>query len=258
MYSVTLPLAPSDETGFRLYHQYRGSTRNVDSFSCHISALAQGHCPHPPHIHPEEEILIMLQGEADIVLPSCPAEERRLRAGQFVYYPARFPHTLRAVSEHPANYLMFKWRASYRGGAARLAFQHVDLDAVHATGTGPGGFESRLLFEGPTGCVGKLHAHLSFLAPGAGYDPHVDAHDGVVVLFAGNIESLGHRIRPHGILHFAAGEPHGIRNPGSHPARYLVFEFHGRTPLLRKLGDPARWKRKLLSLWAAARTGPQR
>jgi mannose-6-phosphate isomerase-like protein (cupin superfamily) len=249
IYPVTLPLHPEDDTGFRLYHRYRGSTGNVDSLSCHVSALAQGQCPHPPHAHPEEEILIMLGGEADVVLPSCLAGQRRLTAGQFVYYPAHFPHTLKAVSAQPANYLMFKWRAAHRDGPARLGFQHVDLADVHPAGARSSGFESRLLFEGPTGCLGKLHAHLSFLAPGAGYEPHVDEHDGAIVLLAGEIETLGHRVRPHGIVHFARGEPHGVRNHGPHPARYLVFEFHGRVPLLRKLVDAKRWKRKLYSVW---------
>ena len=251
IHPVTLPLDPSLDTGFRLYHQYRGSTGTVSSFSCHVSALAQGQCPHPPHTHAEEEILIMLQGEADLVLPSGPAgqRERRLTAGQFVYYPAHFPHTLRAVSPQPANYLMFKWRAGHRAGAARLGLQCIDLAAVHLTG-GRDGFVSRLLFEGRTAYLGKLHAHFSCLAPGAGYAPHVDAHDVAIVVLEGEVETLERRVRPHGIIHFASGESHGMRNPSSHPARYLVFEFHSRVPLLRKLADAKRWKRRLHAVWA--------
>src|SRR5512146_2944238 len=80
IHPVALPLDPDPRTGFKLHHQYRGSTGNVDSFSCHVSTLAQGHCPHPPHTHPEEEILIVLQGEAEVALPSRRAgqQERRL------------------------------------------------------------------------------------------------------------------------------------------------------------------------------------
>jgi uncharacterized cupin superfamily protein len=253
IYPVTLPLDADRDGGFRLYHQYLGSAGNADSFSCHVSALAQGRSPHPPHAHPEEEILIVLRGEVDVALPSRPAPQRELRltAGQFVYYPAHFPHTLRAVSPQPANYLMFKWRGAQRGGAARLGFQHVDLTDLQPTGAHSGGFESRLIFEGPTGCLGKLHAHVSFLAAGGGYEPHVDEHDGAIILLAGEVETLGHRVRPHGIIHFAAGESHGMRNPGRHPARYLVLEFHGHVPLLRKLVDAERWKRKLRSIWRA-------
>jgi quercetin dioxygenase-like cupin family protein len=252
IHPVTLPLDPGLDTGFRLYHQYRGATGSVFSFSCHVSSLAQGRCPHPPHRHSEEEILVMLQGEADLVLPTCPGgrRERRLTAGQFVYYPAHFPHTLRAISPQPANYLMFKWRARRRAGAAPLGFQCIDLAAVHLTG-GRDGFVSRVLFQGRTAYLGKLHAHFSCLAPGAGYASHVDTHDGAIVVLEGEVETLEQRVRPHGIIHYASGEPHGMQNPSAHPARYLVFEFHRRLPLLRKLADAQRWKRRLHSVWAS-------
>jgi hypothetical protein len=35
----------------------------------HVSSLAHGKMPHPPHTHREEEILIMLSGAADLILP---------------------------------------------------------------------------------------------------------------------------------------------------------------------------------------------
>jgi quercetin dioxygenase-like cupin family protein len=251
IHPVTLPLDPGGDTGFQLYHQYRGSIGRAFPFSCHVSSLAQGQCPHPPHRHSEEEILIMLQGEADLVLPTCPGglRERRLTEGQLVYYPAQFPHTLRAVSLHPANYLMFKWRARHRARAAGLGFQCIDLAAVHLTG-GHGGFVARVLFEGRTVHLEKLHAHFSCLAPGAGNAPHVDAYDVAIVVLDGEVETLGQRVRPHGIIHFASGEPHGMQNPSARPARYLVFEFHRRVPLLRKLADAERWRRRLNSVWA--------
>jgi redox-sensitive bicupin YhaK (pirin superfamily) len=148
---------------------------------------------------------------------------------------------------------MFKWRDRHRAGAAPLGFQHVDLAATHLSGE-RGGFVARMLFEGRTAYLGKLHAHFSYLAPGAGYAPHVDEHDGAIVVLAGEVETLGHRVRPHGIIHYAPGEPHGMRNPASHPARYLVLEFHPRIPLLRKLMDIRRWKRKLRSVWPGRRT----
>jgi quercetin dioxygenase-like cupin family protein len=250
IHRVQLPLAANADTGFSYYPQYRGSMRTVASLSCHVSSLAQGCSPHPPHTHAEEEILIMLQGEADIVLPAQPAgqRERKLRAGEFVYYPADFPHTLRAVSAEPANYLMFKWRGARRALRDRLGFQHIDLKTVEP-GRGRQGLDARVLFEGATGYLGTLHAHLSFLAPGAGYAPHIDAHDGAIVLLQGEVETLDQRVRSHGIIHFASGQPHGMRNPGAGPASYLVFEFHAREPLWRKLVDAERWRRKLRAAW---------
>ena len=250
LHPLTLPLAAYEKTGFTMYHQYRGSTPNLPWLSCHASALAPGPSPHPPHTHLDEELLIILAGEVDLVLPSCPGgrRERRLTANQFVYYPANFPHTLRAVGPQPANYLMFKWRGASRGRVDKLGFQHVDLAAVQPAGA-RGGFEARVLFERPTACLGALHARLGFLAAGAGYPPHIDDHDGVIVLLGGELETLGERARPHAVVHFAAGEPHGLRNPGPHSARYIVFEFHGRVPLRRTLRNIDGWKRRLRLLW---------
>jgi len=249
---LMLPLDPDEQVGFKLYHQFQGCTDNAKFLSCHVSVLVHGHCPHPPHTHSEEEILLLLAGEADLILPRMASsegkQEFRLTPGQFVYYPAYFPHTLRTVSAHPANYLMFKWRAPCRN-RAQLDFGRFDIAKFYFTDENSTGFKSRLLFEGPTGCLGKLHAHATTLAPGAGYKPHVDRHDGAIVILQGEVETLGQRVRPHGIIYFAAGEPHGMHNPGAQPARYVVFEFHRRVPLLRKITDPQRWKGKLKAAW---------
>jgi hypothetical protein len=56
---------------------------------------------------------------------------------------------------------------------------------------------------------------------------------------------------------YAAGEPHGMRNPIDVIAKYAVFEFHRSQkmledalpsppiPVFAQLTDPVRWKRKL-------------
>lgn len=251
---LTVPLDPDEQAGWKPYYQYRGATKNADRFSCHVSVLVQGHCPHPPHTHPEEEILMMLAGEADLILPQmAPAtglQELRLRPGQFVYYPSHFPHSLRGASAQPANYLMFKWLGASGRRDAQLPFAHFDVRHFYSSGENSPDFCYRKLFDGPTACLARLNAHVTTLAPGAGYEPHVDLYDAAVVVLEGEVEALGRlgrRVQPHGLILFAAGEPHGMRNPGAQHARYVVFEFDsGREPpLFRRVTDPERWKRKL-------------
>jgi hypothetical protein len=48
-----------------------------------------------------------------------------------------------------------------------------------------------------------------------------------IIVLEGEVESLGKRVRPHSVIFYGAGEPHGMRNPGGSIARYAVFEFHG-------------------------------
>jgi quercetin dioxygenase-like cupin family protein len=256
-----IPLAPDEENGWKPYNIFSGSTTNLQSLTCHVSVLVKGHCPHPPHTHREEEILLLLTGEVDLIIAqervSKDGRGKRLKPGQFVYYPAQFAHTLRTVSKEPANYLMLKWRGAPRKHNSTLAFGHFDtFDAQEGTDV-KDGFCPQRIFQGPTDYLKRLHCHTSTLAPGAGYDPHIDSHDVVIIVLEGEVETLGERMKPHSVIFYAAGEPHGMFNPDQATAKYLVFEFHGtKKPIslkfpdavrsvLAELADAKLWKRKM-------------
>ena len=68
--------------------------------------------------------------------------------------------------------------------------------------------------------------HLTTLQPGAGYEAHADPYDVAIILFSGEVETVGERVKPLGVIYYSAGELHGMRNVGTVPATYLVFEFH--------------------------------
>ena len=248
IHPLRLPLEPDEQSGWKPYPAFSGSTANVSSLSCHASVLLQGHSPHPPHTHAEEEVLLVLGGEVELVFSET--ERNHLRAGELVYYPVDFAHTLQTVSAEPATYVMFKWSGERAGSDSSLPF------GCFETVTGSG---LRVLFEGPTAYLRKLQSHVTVLEPGEGYEPHVDAHDVAIVVLEGEVETIGGRAGPHDVIFFVAGEAHGMRNVGGTVARYVVFEFHGRTSLatgapsaaealLAKLRDPRRWKRKLKKL----------
>jgi Cupin domain len=97
-------------------------------------------------------------------------------------------------------------------------------------------FNVEVLFEGPTAFLGKLHAHVSELQPGAGYAPHADAHDVAIVVLSGRIETKRRRLKAPSVVYFAAGEPHGMKNSAAEPARHLVFEFHAPQLLVDRPG----------------------
>ena len=262
---LALPLPADEESGFTFYNMFAGATADLHEMEVHVSALATGQMPHPPHTQREEEILIMLSGLADLILPQVkgPHGDERfpLKPGQFVYYPAHFPHSLRATSVDPANYLMFKWDTD-KGPTptTTLAFGHFDALAPFTEATGPAPASSvrtKKLFEGPTGCLRKLHAHASLLEPGAGYAPHADAYDVAIVVLEGEVETLGQRVAAGGTIFHAAGQAHSLSNPTPITARYVVFEFHGaqakqteafpKPPLtfMEKVADPHRWLSKI-------------
>jgi MoaA/NifB/PqqE/SkfB family radical SAM enzyme/quercetin dioxygenase-like cupin family protein len=232
IYPLEIPLLPDLQVGWKPYPIFRGSTKCLRDLSCHVSVLIQDRCPHPPHKHKEEELLLLLSGEIDLILSNGQLPNKnlrtRLKAGQFVYYPADFGHTLQTVSETPANYLMFKWSAKSRKNDSALTFGQFDmLDPVKDSEVGDG-FRTRLVFEGQTVYLQKLHCHSSTLTPGAGYDPHIDPYDVAIILLEGEVETLGERVGRPSVIFYAAGEPHGMRNPNDTIAKYVVFAFHGR------------------------------
>jgi uncharacterized cupin superfamily protein len=219
----------ASDTGWKPYPLFRGSTRNVPDMGCHVSVLNPGHSPHPPHAHAQEELLVVLRGEPEILIAESadPAGARieRLLPGSFVYYPAYQYHTLRNSSKAPVTYLMFKWTADPVEADHRLGTTVADIGGIDAPPSSKPR-SVRVLFEAPTAYLGKLQAHVTDLQPGGGYAPHADKHDVGILVFSGTVETVGQTVGPGGSIFYAAGEPHGMRNVGDGPARYLVFEFH--------------------------------
>lgn len=234
--TVELPLAEDPVKRWRPYPQFKGPTRTLESMSCHISVLSPGHTPHPPHIHVEEELLVVLDGEVEVTLADEPqygnARKLRLRPGIFSYYPNSQHHTITNPGTTPVTYLMFKWRVGDAGTVDPLPASVFEYGG--APPPNPPAFFKQRIFEQATRGLGKLHAHFTTLQPGGGYAPHVDAYDVAILVLSGEVETLGERVRPLGLIYYAAGESHGMRNVGDTPASYLVFEFHSPAAIAEK------------------------
>ena len=220
--------------GWIPYHLFQGPTPLLTEMESHVSVLSPGHSPHSPHCHVQEEILIVLSGEAEILIGEGPdpggARVECLGPGSFVYYPAYQYHTIRNTSGAPVTYLMYKWQAGPAEVNEPMRTKVFDIGGLSpAPSSQP--MSMPVLFEAPTGYLDKLHAHVTDLQIGASYPAHADEHDVAIVVFTGTVETLGKTVGPGGTIFYAAGEPHGMRNVGDEPARYLVFEFH-RSPLV--------------------------
>ena len=261
IHRIKLPLKQDLGRKWTMFPFFRGSTPNVIDIECHVSILEQGEVPHPPHRHQEEELLILISGEVDLLLPGNESmhgsERQRLKVGEFVYYPANFPHTLQTLSKEHATYLMFKWHSVspiYKSNS--LGYGIYSSLNKQPEAMNDSAFQVQLLFEGPTDNLNRLHCHNSYLAPGGGYDEHFDSHDVAILVLEGEVDTLNERVGPNGVIFYRAGERHGMQNKGSIAARYIVFEFHGNHirfidmlnfklhTLVEKLTDPMRWKRK--------------
>jgi mannose-6-phosphate isomerase-like protein (cupin superfamily) len=226
------PLAEQPGGGWRRYPLFRGSTAALDSMSCHAAVLSPGYSPHPPHAHDDEELLMILDGEADLLIADKPeydgASPVRVKAGDFSYYPTGQHHTIRNSSDAPVTYMMFRWHGTPQmTPEARLqpTLFRAPPPVVKPTGRT---FGIRTVFSAPTRWLRKLHCHVSRLEVGAGYAAHADPYDVAMLIRSGKVRTLGQDVGPGDLIYCSAGEMHGMRNIGNEPAHYIVFEFHGR------------------------------
>ncbi len=228
--SLDQPLGDDPVNKWKPRHLFNGATSLIRQLNCHVSVLSPGHCPHPPHIHDRDEVLMVLDGKAEVVIAERPDDPQprveSLTPGAVSFYPAGQHHTIRNDSTEPVTYLMLDWNNALTGSHSPLKTLIARPPATTVTKP-ENDFHTDFLFEGETAHVKKLHCHLTTLQPDAGYAAHRDPYDIAIVLLSGMIEVSEHVMEPQGVVFMAAGEPHGMWNIGTEPARYLVFEWHG-------------------------------
>lgn len=223
---------------FASFPHFWGGTPDITDIECHTSILAPGTSPHPLHQHIEEEILVVVSGEAELhvaddAVGTQNAERVRMGPGDFAYYPAYAHHTLTNAGDTPLLYSMLKW-ANYGKPQDRRAAGRAFVRAGEAIRSAEPGIGPEL-WQVRTRWLRRLHAHVSVLAPGEGYEPHADGYDVAIMLLSGSVEALGRTVSAPSLLYHPAGKLHGIRAVGTEPARYLVFELHGRPSPLAPL-----------------------
>jgi mannose-6-phosphate isomerase-like protein (cupin superfamily) len=244
---LDLPLSVGDEGKWQRFPCFRGATPILSSLSCHASALAPCHSPHRPHAHGDEELLLVLAGEAELIIADGPDDRVprsvRLKAGGFVYYPAGQHHTIRNSTAEPLSYLMFRWSGVTPSSQVAVARPLIVRSPEAAPARGQTRFTTRRIFDARTRWLGKLHCHSSRLASGGGYAPHADPYDVAIIVQSGTVRTLGRAVGPGGVIFYPAGSIHGMRNVETEPAAYLVFEFHG--PVRETRSAPPRLTRPL-------------
>jgi len=230
VHQLDLPLAEDSERGWQRYPLFLGPTPTLASMSSHAAVLSAGQSPHPPHAHQDEELLIVLDGEAELLVADRPSYEAAraipVKAGDFAYYQALQHHTIRNASASPVTYLMFRWQGRIPSVGGQRLRSNIYRRPAPAAADGARAFKTRKLFGAPTRWLGQLHCHTSRLEVGGGYAVHVDPYDVAILVQSGRVETLGREVGPGGVIYYPQGEPHGMRNAGGESARYIVFEFH--------------------------------
>jgi quercetin dioxygenase-like cupin family protein len=90
----------------------RAPTPTLQELEMHITTLNEGEKSHDPHVHADEEIIIVLQGKVEEMVNGVPY---LLGKGSVIYLHAMDPHGIRNAGEGACEYYAIRWITKLTG-----------------------------------------------------------------------------------------------------------------------------------------------
>ena len=84
----------------------REPTRTLDELEMHITTLNPHVASHPPHTHPNEEMVIVREGTLQAHVNG---KEIVIGPGSVLFFASNQPHAVKNVGEVPATYFVINW-----------------------------------------------------------------------------------------------------------------------------------------------------
>jgi XRE family transcriptional regulator, regulator of sulfur utilization len=86
---------------------FRGPTPTLDEMEIHITTLNPDQSPHPPHRHPNEELIIIREGNVETL---SNGEWKKAGPGSIIFNASNELHGLKNIGTTPAIYHVINWR----------------------------------------------------------------------------------------------------------------------------------------------------
>ena len=103
----SIPVKPSAVGSTRSF--FKAPTATLDELEMHVTTLNAGQMSHPPHKHPNEELVILKEGTVEALVQG---EWKRLGPGSVIFNASNQLHGLKNVGDGPATYHVINWRSS--------------------------------------------------------------------------------------------------------------------------------------------------
>jgi XRE family transcriptional regulator, regulator of sulfur utilization len=87
----------------------RSATPTLDQLEIHITTLNPGAVSHPPHQHPEEELLIVKEGTVETLQNG---RATKLGPGSIIFHSSNDRHNIRNAGSTAATYHVVQWRVA--------------------------------------------------------------------------------------------------------------------------------------------------
>jgi quercetin dioxygenase-like cupin family protein len=213
----------------------RNPTVTLKEFECHISTLNPQQASHPPHTHPQEELIILRDGTLDVHINGT---NTRVGPGSLFFFASNDPHAVQNHGDKPATYFVFNFAtavtATLRGqpplpaAPGRMGSSIFQWDKLEAKATKTG--ERRDVTNSPTSTLANFECHITTLR--AGEAPHAAHHhpdEEIVLVKEGQmdvtINGRTQRAGPGSIVLITSGDEHGWKNVGDTTATYYVIRL---------------------------------
>jgi quercetin dioxygenase-like cupin family protein len=209
------------------------STTTLTVFESHITTLRPGQASHAPHRHPQEELIIVREGQLEI---SINGAKQRAGAGSVFFYASIDAHAVRNIGDTPATYWVINLTTPATlqtplpsptwDSAPLLRSTVIDWEKLPVKPTKVGA--RRELLNGPTTTLVNLEGHVTTVNAGeAPHAPHRHPDDEFILVREGTLEVMVEgntsRATTGSVIFLSSNDLHGLRNVGSTPATYFVF-----------------------------------
>jgi uncharacterized cupin superfamily protein len=87
----------------------RSATPTLAELEMHITTLKPGAASHAPHRHPEEELLIVKEGQVETFQNG---KVTRLGPGSIIFHSTNDLHNISNAGTTPATYHVIQWKAA--------------------------------------------------------------------------------------------------------------------------------------------------
>jgi len=95
---------PTEKGGTR--QLFTIQTAMLHKFDIHVTTLNEGFNSHPPHTHVNEEIILMLDGNAEMTIGE---NHPKANGGDLVWLESMIPHNLSNVGKTACLYFAIQW-----------------------------------------------------------------------------------------------------------------------------------------------------
>ena len=87
----------------------RQPTRTLDELEMHITTLKPHTASHPPHTHPNEEMVIVKEGTLQAHVNG---KEIVVGPGSVLFFASMQPHAVQNIGDTPATYHVINWKTA--------------------------------------------------------------------------------------------------------------------------------------------------